>query len=200
MYQATVPQKGKEAVENWEEELKVERERKDKNKVAQEVDWIIDTGTTCTRETLYHKTLEMVWHTKMLIGKVKADREETRMEDQREMKTMMEDIQRRVSGLETIVKLLVEIEKNQQSKQERLAAQFHLYLRYVHHMDITPADDHGAPAQIRKVWVASPKEDNKNQVGGAWIDPRFSSFRFKPSSGNSNQVLVVVVSLVPVVF
>jgi hypothetical protein len=48
MYQSTVPQKGKEAVEKWEEELKVERERKEKNKVAQEVDWIIDTGTTRT--------------------------------------------------------------------------------------------------------------------------------------------------------
>jgi len=46
MYQATIPQKGKEVVEKWEEELKVERESKDKNKVAQEVDWIIDMGTT----------------------------------------------------------------------------------------------------------------------------------------------------------
>ena len=112
MYQATVPQKGKDAVENWEEELKVERERKDKKKVAQEVDWIIDMGTTRTRETLYHKTIEMAWHTKMLIGKVKVGWEETRMEDQQEMHTLMEDIQRRVSELENIVKLLVEIEKN----------------------------------------------------------------------------------------
>ena len=52
MYQATVPQKGKEVVEKWEEKLKVERESKDKNKVAQEVDWIIDTRKTHTRETL----------------------------------------------------------------------------------------------------------------------------------------------------
>jgi hypothetical protein len=172
MYQATVPQKGKQAVENWEEELKAERESKDKTKIAQEVDWIIDMGTTRTRETLYHKTLEMAWHTKMLIGKVKADREETRREDQCELKTMLEDIQRCVSGLETIVKLLVEIEKNQQSKQERLAAQFHLYLRYVHHMDITPADDQGAPTQIRKVWMISTKEDNKNQAGGVEARPQ----------------------------
>jgi hypothetical protein len=74
--------------------------------------------------------------------------EETRMEDQRELKSLVEDIQHRVSGLETIVKLLVDIEKIQQSKQERMAAQFNLYLRYVHHMDITPADDHGSQAQI----------------------------------------------------
>jgi hypothetical protein len=119
MYQATVPHKGKYVVENWEEELKVERESKDKNKIAQEVDWIIDMGTTRTRETLYQKTLEMVWHTKMLIGKVKENQEETRKEDQREMKTMLEDIKCRVSGLETIVKLMVEIEKNHQRKQER---------------------------------------------------------------------------------
>jgi hypothetical protein len=49
--------------------------------VEQEVDWIIDTGTTRTQETLYHKTLEMAWHIKMLIGKVKADNDETRVED-----------------------------------------------------------------------------------------------------------------------
>jgi len=76
------------------------------------VDWIIDTGTTCTWETLYHKNLKMAWYTKMLIGKVKVGWEETRMEDQQEMHTLMEDIQRRVSELENIVKLLVEIEKN----------------------------------------------------------------------------------------
>jgi hypothetical protein len=71
-----------------------------------------------------------------------------------------------VSGLETIIKLLVDIEKNQQSKHERLNAQFHMYLRYVHHLDITLADNHGAPAQIRGTRTTSPKEDIKGQVGG----------------------------------
>jgi hypothetical protein len=148
MYQINVLQKGKEAIEKWEEEIKAERGGKGKNQVEQEVDWIIDTGETRTRETLYHKTLEIVWHTKMLIGKVKEDNDETRGMDQRELRTMVEDIQRRVSGLETIVKLLVDIEKIQQSKQDKMATQFNLYLKYVHHMDITPVDDHGTPTQI----------------------------------------------------
>jgi hypothetical protein len=33
---------------------------------------------------------------------------------------------------------------------EQVAPQFHLYLRYVHHMDIIPADGNGAPTRIRK--------------------------------------------------
>jgi hypothetical protein len=69
-------------------------------------------GATHTRETLYHRTLEMAWVTKMLIGKVKADRDETYMEEQLEMKSLLEYIQRRVSGLETMFKLLVDIKKN----------------------------------------------------------------------------------------
>jgi hypothetical protein len=80
-------------VESWEEEIKVEHGSKEMDKIAKEVDWIRDMGTTRTRETLYHKTLEMAWVTKMLIGKVKADRDETRMEDHRETKSMLEDIQ-----------------------------------------------------------------------------------------------------------
>jgi hypothetical protein len=38
MYQATVSQKEKQTVENWEELLKAKRESKDKTKIAQEVD------------------------------------------------------------------------------------------------------------------------------------------------------------------
>jgi hypothetical protein len=172
MYQTSVPQKGKEVVESWEEEIKVERGSKEMDKIAQEVDWIRDMGVTRTRETLYHRTLEMAWVTKMLIGKVKADRDETRREEQLEMKSLLEDIQRRVSGLETMFKMLVDIEKNQQSKLERLAAQFHLFLRFVHHLDITPADDSGAPTQIRRTRTTSPKEDNKDQAGRVMEHPQ----------------------------
>jgi hypothetical protein len=53
-----------------------------------------------------------------------------------------------------------------------LATQFHMYLRYVHHLDITLVDGHGIPDQIQKVWVASSKEDNKNQAGGATDSPQ----------------------------
>jgi hypothetical protein len=165
-FQTMVSQKGKEAVNKWEEEIKEEQSGKEWGEISQEVDWIKYLGATHPRETLYYRTVETTWVTKMLIGKVKSDREEARKDDHREIKPMLEEIHRRISGLETIVKLLVEVEKNQQSKQERLATQFHLFLRYVHHLDITPADGQGGPAQIRRTRTVSPKEDNKGQAGG----------------------------------
>jgi hypothetical protein len=90
--------------------------------------------------------------------------EEARREDNTDHKKMLDEILSHLSSLETITKLLVEVEKDQKSKMERLAAQFHLYLRYVHHMDITPADGHGAPAHIQKTRTISQKEDNKNRA------------------------------------
>jgi hypothetical protein len=107
----------------------------------------------------------MAWVTKMLIGKVKAESDETHKVEHRKMKSLLEDIQRRVRGLETIFKLLVDIEKNKQIKQERLATQFHFFLRFFHHLDITLTYDHGAPTQIRRTRTTSPKEDKKYQEG-----------------------------------
>jgi hypothetical protein len=171
-FHTLVSPKGKATVNKWEEEIKEERSGKEWGEIAQEAEWITDLGATRPRETLYHKTIEMTWFTKMLIGKVKSDREEARQEDHREVKTMLDEIQRRISGLETIIKLLVEVEKDQKSKQERLVAQFHLYLRYVHHMDITPMDGQGGPTQIRRTRTVSPKEDNKGQAGGVKDHPQ----------------------------
>jgi hypothetical protein len=45
-----------------------------------------------------------------------------------------------------------------------LAAQFHLYLCYVHHLDITPANGKGASAHIKKTCTVSQKEENKGQA------------------------------------
>jgi hypothetical protein len=128
------------------------------------VDWVTDLGATQPRETLYHKTVEMAWLTKMMIDKVSSEMEEARWEDNTDHKKMLDEILSHLSSLETITKLLVEVEKDQKSKMERLAAQFHLYLRYVHHMDITPADGHGAPTHIRKTRTISQKEDNKSRA------------------------------------
>jgi hypothetical protein len=104
----------------------------------------------------------MAWLTKMMIEKVISERDEVRQEDNRENKTTLDEILHRISSLETITNLLVEVEKDQKCKLERLAAQFHLYLCYVHHMYITPADRHGTPTQIRKTRTTSQKEDNKS--------------------------------------
>ena len=75
---------------------------------------------------------------------------------------MLDEILSRLNSLETITKLLVEVKKDQKSKMERLAAQFHLYLSYVHHMDITPTNGHSSPTQIRKTHTIPQKDDNKS--------------------------------------
>jgi hypothetical protein len=164
--------RGRQQFNKWEEEIKEERSDKEWGEMAQEADWVTDLGATRPRETLYHKMVETAWFTKMLIGKVKSEREEARQEDHREIKTMLDEIQRRLSSLETIIKLLVEVEKDQKSKQERLVAQFHLYLRYVHHMDITPADGQGAPTQIRKTRTVPQRRTTRAKRVGGRITPR----------------------------
>jgi hypothetical protein len=110
--------------------------------------------------------MEMAWLTKMMIEKVSSKMEDARKDDNKEHKKMLDKILSRLSSLETITKLLVEVEKDKKSKMEWLAAQFHLHLCYVHHMDITPTDGHCALAQIRKTHMISQKEDNKSQADG----------------------------------
>jgi hypothetical protein len=171
-FQTRVAPKGKETITRWEKELKNKCKGKARDALVQEADWVTDLGATQPRETLFHKTVEMAWLTKMMIGKVISEREEARQEDNKENKKMLDEILRRINSLETITKLLVEVEKDQKCKLERLAAQFHLYLRYVHHMDITPADGHGAPTQIRKTRTTSQKEDNKSQADGGKEHPQ----------------------------
>jgi hypothetical protein len=116
--------------------------------------------------------VEMAWLTKMLIRKVHSEKAEARQEDNKENKPMLDEILRHLNSLETIIKLLVEVEKDQKCKLEWMTAQFHLYLCYVHHMDITPADGQGTPTQIRKTRTISPKEDNKSQADGGKEHPQ----------------------------
>ena len=134
--------------------------------MAQEADWVTDLGATQPKEILYHKMVDMAWLTKMMIDKVSLEMEDTRQEENKEHKKMLEEILNHLSSLETITKLLVEVEKDQKSKMEWLATKFYLYLCYVHHMDITLADGHSAPTHIRKTCTISSKEDNKSQADG----------------------------------
>jgi hypothetical protein len=87
-----------------------------------EADWVTDLGATQPRETLYQKMVEMDWITKMMIGKVNSEMEETRKEDNRENKKMLDEILCRINSMETITKLLVEVEKDQKCKLELLVA------------------------------------------------------------------------------
>jgi hypothetical protein len=148
-FQTLVASKGKVTITHWEKEIKEKLKGKAWEALAQEADWVTDLGATQPKETLYHKTMEMAWITNMMIDKVSLEMEEAIREDNSDHKKMLDEILSRLSILETITKLLVEVEKDQKSKMEQLATQFHLYLRYVHHMDITPANVHGVPAHIR---------------------------------------------------
>jgi hypothetical protein len=69
-----------------------------------------------------------------------------------------------LNSLETITKLLTEAETDQKAKLEQLAIQFHLYLRYVHHMDITPVDGKETPTHIKKTHTIPQKKENKGQA------------------------------------
>jgi hypothetical protein len=113
------------------------------------------------RETLYHKTVEMAWRTKMLIGKVSSERKFSSLKDNKDHKKRLKEVLSRLRNLEASTKWLIE---DQKEKMERVAAQFHLYLCYVHHMDITPADENGAPALIRKTRTVVQKEENKDRA------------------------------------
>ena len=50
--------KGKEAVNQWEEELKDERKGKEWDDTVLEADWVTYSGATHPRETLYQKMVE----------------------------------------------------------------------------------------------------------------------------------------------
>ena len=95
-----------------------------------------------------------------------SEMEDARHEDNKENKKMLDGILSCLSSLETITKLLVEVEKDHKSKMEQLNAQFHLYLHYFHHMDIMPANGHSAPVHIRKTRMISHKDENKSQGDG----------------------------------
>jgi hypothetical protein len=154
-FHTLVAPKGKATITWLEKEFKEKCKDKTWDDLTQEVDWVTDPGATQPRETLYHKMMEMAWKTKMLIGKVSSEREDARWENNKEHMKLLNEILRHLNNLETITKLLTKVKKDQKAKMGRLAAQFHLYLRYVHHMDITPTEGNGARAHIRKTRTVS---------------------------------------------
>jgi hypothetical protein len=73
-FQTLVASKGKETINHWEKEIKENRKGKAWDALAQEA----DLGATQPRETLYHKTMEMAWLTKMMIDKVSSEMEDAK--------------------------------------------------------------------------------------------------------------------------
>jgi hypothetical protein len=158
--------KGKTIIKRWEGEINNARRGKAWSTLTQEAGRIRDPRTTQSRITLYHRTVEEAWRTKMLIGKMCANRGETNRTETKEQKKERTGILNRLSNLEMGIKRLVEDQKRQQEKLERMAGQFHLYLRYVHQIDITPADNNGTPACIRKLRLVEQREEDAAQQKG----------------------------------
>jgi hypothetical protein len=72
-----VDTKGKEIIDRWEREVNTKCQGKAWVELIQEADAIRDLGATQPKKTLYHKTMEEAWHTKMLICKLRAENNET---------------------------------------------------------------------------------------------------------------------------
>jgi hypothetical protein len=161
-----VDPKGKAVIDRWEREVNTTRQGKAWAELIQEADGIRDPGATQPRTTLYHKTVEEAWRTKMLIGKLSADRKETSREAIRDHKKVLTEIMSRLNNLEASAKRIAEDQRSQKEKMERMAGQFHLYLRYVHHMDITPADRCRTPACIRKTRTVEQRKENEARKDG----------------------------------
>jgi hypothetical protein len=112
----------------------------------------------------------------MLIGKVSSERKKVSWKDNRDHKHLLTEILSRLSNLEASAKQLAEDQRNQTEKMERMVGQFHLYLRYVHHMDITPADQSGTPACIRKTCtVVQRKRMRKERMEAKNISSSWTS-------------------------
>jgi hypothetical protein len=98
-FQTLVALKGKAAITRWEKEIKEKGKGKSWDALAQEENWVTDPRATQPRETLYHKTMEMVWLTKMMIDKVSSEMEEARWEDNSNHKKMLDEIPSHLSSL-----------------------------------------------------------------------------------------------------
>jgi hypothetical protein len=110
--------------------------------------------------------MEETWHTKMLISKLRDDKNETSRVANCGHKKELIEILSRLSNLEANARRITEDQRNQSEKLKRLAGQFQLYLRYVHHMDITPADRRGTPTCIRKTRMVEQKKENEARKEG----------------------------------
>jgi len=102
----------------------------------------------------------------MLIGKMNTDRKETSREAIKDHQKVLKEILSRLSHLEASAKRLAEDQRSQKEKMEQRTGQFHLYLCYVHHMEITPTDRSGTPACIIRACTMEQRKENKARKDG----------------------------------
>jgi hypothetical protein len=130
------------------------------------VDGIRDPRATQPRTTLYQKTVEEAWHKKLLISKMRADRNETSRVENHGHKKELTEILSHLNNLEASARRIAEDQRSQKKKMERMVGQFHLYLRYVHHMEITPVDRRRTPTGIRKMCTVEQRKENEARKEG----------------------------------
>jgi hypothetical protein len=115
--------------------------------------------------------VEEAWHTKMIISNMRVDKNETSRVENRCHKKELTEIPSRLSNLEASARRIAKDQRNQREKMEQLAGQFQLYLRYVHHMDITPANQFETPTYIRKMRMVEHKKESGARKEGDEIHP-----------------------------
>jgi hypothetical protein len=103
-FQTLVDPKGKATITRWEREITAKRKGKAWKELSQEEDWLMDPGTTQARETLYHKTIEMAWQTKMLIGKVSTENKAASRKGNKAHKQVLKEILSRLNTLDASTK------------------------------------------------------------------------------------------------
>jgi hypothetical protein len=158
-----VDPKGSMVIDRWEREVNTKRQGKAWVELIQEADGIRDPGATQPNTTLYKKMVEESWHTKMMISKLRAEKNDTSRVENRGHKKELTKILSYLNNLEASARRIAEDQRNQNEKMERMAGQFHLYLHYVHHMDITPTDRCETPACIRKTCMVEQKRRTRQE-------------------------------------
>ena len=68
----------------------------------------MDPGTTQSRETLYHKTVEMAWRKKMLIRKVRTEKKDASRKGNKDHTKFLKEILSRLNNLDTSTKRIAE--------------------------------------------------------------------------------------------
>ena len=111
-FQTLVEPKGQATITIWEKEITGKCKGKSWEELRQEADWIMDPGTMQSMETLYHKTVEMVWRTKMLMGKVSTEKKAASRKGNKAQKKLLKEILSRLNNLDASTKRIAEDQKN----------------------------------------------------------------------------------------
>jgi hypothetical protein len=104
-YQALTPPETIVELELVKADVHLERALVNEEEVDEEfTHWILDTGTSHSRETKYHRTIDLYWHVKTLLGKVMTERSTAF----NEILLQMEYLQLQIRAVDQKISLLAE--------------------------------------------------------------------------------------------